>query len=150
VINLLQSLKRTLHGRQRHFSTQSVKLNITMSSVLGSVSNGSKFVGWFRVCFQPVTELFQQVSTQNSLLKSQHCLLQLSIRVLIVSQHDQDVYWAVLVALSPPAFRFAIWQVFVESRSNTRQFPINSAIISQPVKEYQLDWKLECRRSKSG
>ena len=45
----------------------------------GSVSNGSKFPGRFRVRFQPGTEPLQRVSTQNPLLKSQHFLLQLSI-----------------------------------------------------------------------
>jgi len=69
--------------------------------------------------------------------------LQLSIWVLIVSQHDQYVDCAVLVALSPPAFRFAIWQVFVESQSITRQFRIQPVIISQPLDKYQSDRKSE-------
>jgi len=75
--------------------------------------------------------------------------LRLSIWVLIVSQHDQYVDCAVLVALSPPAFRFAIWQVFVESRSKTRRFRLKSPIISQPLNEYQSDRKSESGRWKS-
>jgi hypothetical protein len=39
---------------------------------------------------------------------------QLSIRFLIVSWYDQYVDCAVLSALSSPAFRFAIWLIFVE------------------------------------
>jgi len=62
--------------------------------------------------------------------------LQLSIWVLIVSQHDQYVACAVLVALSPPAFRIGIRQVFVESWTNTRQYRLQSAIISPPLNEY--------------
>jgi len=116
----------------------------------GSVSNGSRFPGRFRVRFQPGTEPLQRVSTQNPLFKSQHFLLQLSIWVLIVSQHDQYVDCAVLVALSPPTFTFAMRQVFVESRSKTRQFRLNSAINSQPFNEYQSDCKFECRRWNSG
>jgi len=54
-----------------------------------------------------------------------------------------------LVAPSPPAFRFAIRQVFVESRSKTRQFRLNSAFISQPLNEYQSDRKFESGRWKS-
>jgi len=75
--------------------------------------------------------------------------LQLSIWVLIVSQHDQYVDCAVLVALSPPAFRFALWEAFVESRSKTRQSRLQSAIISQPLNEYQSDRQSESRRWKS-
>ena len=40
--------------------------------------------------------------------------LQLSMWVLIVLRHDQYVDYAELWALSPPAFRFAIWLIFVE------------------------------------
>ena len=53
--------------------------------------------------------------------------LQLSIWVLIVSWHDQYVDCAVSAALSPPAVRFAIRPVFVESLSKTRQFGQNIA-----------------------
>jgi len=98
---------------------------ILSSSPGSNVSNRSKFPGQFRVQFQPGTELLQQVSTYNPLVKSQHFLLQWSIWVLIVSQHDEYVDCAVSVALSPPAFRFAIRQVFVESRSKTHQFGLN-------------------------
>jgi len=115
----------------------------------GSVSNGSKFPGRFRVRFQPGTEPLQRVSIQNPLLKSQHFLLRLSIWVLIVSQHEQYVDCAVLVAPLPPAFRFAIRQVLVESRSKTRQFRWNSAFISQPLNEYQSDRKSARGRWKS-
>jgi len=73
--------------------------------VVYSVSNGSKFPGRFRVRFQPGTEPLQRVFTQNPLLKSQHLLHQLSIWVLIVSQHEQYVDCAVLVAPSPRACR---------------------------------------------
>jgi hypothetical protein len=44
-----------------------------------SVSNGSKFLVWFRVRFRPRTGPLQRVLTQNPLLKSEHLLLQLSI-----------------------------------------------------------------------
>jgi len=114
-----------------------------------SVSNGCKFPGRFRVRFQPGTEPLQRVFTQNPFLKSQHFLLQLSIWVLIVSQHEQYVDCAVLFAPSPPGFRFAIRQVLVESRSKTRQVRLNTAFISQPLNEYQSDRKSECGRWKS-
>jgi len=116
------------------------------SAGVAGVSNGSKFPGRFRIWFQPGTEPLHRVSTQNPLLKSQHFPLQLSISVLIVSQHEQSVYCAVLVAPSPPAFRLAIRQVLVESRSKTRQFRFNSAIVSQPLNEYQSDRKSESGR----
>ena len=48
--------------------------------------------------------------------------LQLSIWVLIVSWHDVYADCAVLASLSPPAFRFAIRPIFVESLSKTREF----------------------------
>ena len=41
-------------------------------------------------------------------------LLQLSIWVLIVSCHSQYVNWSALAPLSPAAFKFAIWLIFVE------------------------------------
>jgi len=63
--------------------------------VLGSVSNWSKVPVWFRVRVQPGTGPLQRVSTQNPLLKSQHFLLQFSIGVLIVSQHNLYVKYAV-------------------------------------------------------
>jgi len=44
--------------------------------------------------------------------------LQISIWVLIVSWHDQFVDSAVLAALPPPAFRFAIGPIFIESLGN--------------------------------
>jgi hypothetical protein len=75
--------------------------------------------------------------------------LQLSIWVLIVSQHDQYIDCAVLVTLSPPAFRFAIQQVFGESWSNTHQFHLIPGITSQPLNKYQSDYKFECSRWQS-
>jgi len=123
-----------------------VQLEQSNTHLAFSVSNRSKFPGRFRIRFQRGTEPLQWVSTQNPLLKSQHFLLQVSNSVLIVSQHDQYVDCAVLVALSPPGFRFAIQQVFIESRSKTRQFHLNSAFISQPLNEYQSDRKSETGR----
>ena len=76
--------------------------------------------------------------------------LQLSIWVLLVSQHDQHVDCAVLVAFSPPAFRFVIGQVFIDSRSKTPKFRVKFAIISQPLHEYQSDCIFECKRWISG
>ena len=114
-----------------------------------SASNESKFPAWFRVRFQPGTEPLQRVSTHNPLLKCQHFLLQLSIWVLIVSQQEQYVNCPDLVAPSPPAFRFAIRQVFVESRSKTRQFRFNSPFNLQPLNEYQSDRKSESGRWKT-
>jgi hypothetical protein len=111
-----------------------------------SVSNGSKLPGQFRVRFEHGTEQLHRVSTHNPFLKSQHFLLELSISVLIISQHDQYVDCVGLVDLSPPGFRFAIRQVFVDSRSKTRQFCSNSAFISQPLNEYQSDRKSESGR----
>jgi len=90
-----------------------------------SVSDGSKCPGRFPVGFQPGTELLQQVSKQNLLLKRQYFLLQLTIWVLIVSQHDQYVDCAILVALSSPSLRFAIRQVLVGSQLKTHQFRSN-------------------------
>ena len=117
---------------------------------IDNVSDGYKFPAHFRVRFQPGTKPFQQVSTQNPLLKSQHFLLQLSIWVLIVSQHDQYVACAVPVALSPHGFRFAIRHVFVGSRSKTTQFRLTSPMISQLFNKYLSDCKFDWRRSKRG
>ena len=114
-----------------------------------SVSKRSKFRGRLRVRFNPATEPLQRVTTQNLLLKRQHFLLQLRIWVLIVSQHEQYVDCAVLVAPSPPAFRFAIREVLVGSPSKTRQFRLNTAFISQPLNEYQSDRKSDSGRWKS-
>ena len=113
--------------------------------VIRSVSKGYKSPGRFRVPFQPGTEPTHSVSTQKPLLKSQHFLLQLSIWVLTIWQDAQHVDCAHLVAPSPPTFRCAIRQGFVESRSKPRQFRFNSAFISQPLNEYQSD-----RKSQSG
>ena len=43
-----------------------------------------------------------------------HLWFQLSMWVLIVLRHIQYVDYTKLWALSPPAFRFAIWLIFVE------------------------------------
>jgi len=51
--------------------------------------------------------------------------LPLSIWVLIVSWHDEYVDCAVLAALSPPAFRLAIWLTFVELLSKPAIFAYN-------------------------
>jgi hypothetical protein len=61
-------------------------------------------------------------------ISTSHWWLQLSIWVLIISQHDQYVDCAVLVARSPPALRFAIWWLFVESQSNTSELRMKSAL----------------------
>jgi hypothetical protein len=114
---------------------------ISCSATVSTVSNRSKYPGQFRVRFQCGTEPLQQVSTQNPLLKSQHVLPQLNISVLIISQHNQYVDCAVLVTLSPPAFRFAIRQVFIESQLKTLPFRFNSVTISQPFNEYLSDCK---------
>jgi hypothetical protein len=52
----------------------------------------------------------------------QQLWLQLSIWVLIVQWHEQYVDCAELWALSPPAFRFVIWLIFVELLWNKGQF----------------------------
>jgi len=62
---------------------------------IDSVTNGSKMLGWFRVQFRSGIGLLQGASTQNLLFKSQHFLFQLSIGVLIVSQHNLSMKYVV-------------------------------------------------------
>jgi len=133
-------------------------LSFASGCIVTSVSNGSKFPGWSRVRFHPNPDRgtgsyhtknpdrrkWAGFTTKNPAWNWPFWL-QFSIWVLIVSQHDQYVDCAVSVALSPPAFRMAIRQVFVESRSKTRRFRLKPAMISQPLNEYQSD-----RESESG
>jgi len=74
---------------------------------------------------------------QHPAFASPDVSLQLSISVLIVSWHDGYADFAVLVVLSPPAFRFAIQQIFVESLSKTHEFRSKSTHIWPPLNEYQ-------------
>ena len=122
-----------------------------------SVSNGSKLLEWFRVRVGTGTEPWQgfshmknpdrwhlgRFSPQNPAFASPDVLLQLSIWVLILLWHDVYADCAVLAALSPPAFRFAIRQIFGELLSKTPNFRLKSTLISQPLNEYQLDLNSE-------
>ena len=101
---------------------------------IDSVSNGSNPLEWFQVRVGTGTELWQRFyhmknpdrwrlgwfSPYISAFASPDISLELSIWVLIVSWHDKYVDCAVLAALSPPAFRFVIRPIFVESLSKTR------------------------------
>jgi hypothetical protein len=78
-----------------------------------------------------------------------HVSLQLSIWVLIVSWHDQYVNCAVSRPLPPPAFRFVIWTIFLESRLKTCEFCVKFGVISQWFYEYWLHCKSERGRWKS-
>jgi len=75
--------------------------------------------------------------------------LQISFWVLIVSWHDQYVYCAVLPALSPPAFRFAIRPIFVELLWNNARFYVIFAGFRQWLNEYWSDRQSESGRWKS-
>jgi hypothetical protein len=108
-----------------------------------SVSNGSKVPVWFRVRVWPGTRPLQRVSTQNSLLKSQHFLLQSSIGVLIVSWHNLYVKYAVWCPLSFPVLRFAIGPILVESRWKPGHFGMYFGLISRRLNEYWSDRKSE-------
>jgi hypothetical protein len=77
-----------------------------------------------------------QFSHQSPSIEISQFWLQLSIGVLIVSQHVQYVDHAVGAALSPPIAKFLIVPIFVESRKMTRQFRIKYLVTSQQLKEY--------------
>jgi len=72
--------------------------------------------------------------------------LQLRIWVLIVSSYDEYIDCAVLAPLSPPAFRFVIWAIFVESLLKTREFRLKFLVIPQRFNEYWSDRKSESGR----
>jgi len=80
-----------------------------------SVRNGSEFRVWcqFRVGTEPGPT--QHVSTENPLVKCQHFILQLSIWVLILSQHNVYARYAVWCPLSSPHLRFEIGSIFIKS-----------------------------------
>jgi len=75
--------------------------------------------------------------------------LQLSIWVLIISQHDQYIDCAVVVALSPSAFKFAIRLIFVEWLWNNGGFWTKLVGFRSPLNEYLSDRKCESGRWKS-
>ena len=79
-------------------------------------------------------------------IRTSQLWLQLSIWVLIILWGDQYIDCAVLQAHSPPAFRYAIRPIFMESRSKTCEFRSEFALFSQPLNEYELDRKSECWR----
>ena len=62
--------------------------------------------------------------------------IKLSISVVIVLWHDQYIDYAVLRALSPPAFRYAIRLIFAESPSKTPRFRVHIALLSPPLNKY--------------
>ena len=118
-----------------------------------SVSNGSNLLERFRIRVGTGTEPWQRFYNmknpdrwhlgrfppQNPVFASPDVSLQLSIWVLIVSWHDVYADCSVLAALSPPAFRFAIRPIFVESLSKTREFRWKSTHIWHPLSECQSD-----------
>jgi len=108
---------------------------------MDSVSNRSKFPVQFRVRFQPGTGTLQWISTENLLFKSQHFLLQLSTEVLIVSQHNLYLKYAVWCPLSSPFLRFAIGQIVVESRWKPGHFDVIFGLISKRLNKYWSDRK---------
>ena len=128
-----------------------------------SVSNSSNLLERLQVRVVTGTELrqrFYQMKNpdhwhlgrfppQNPAFASPDISLQLNIWVLIVSCHDQYIYFVVLAALSPPTFRFVIRLIFIESQSKTGYFRVKCAFISQPLNKYQFDHKSESRRWKS-
>jgi len=131
---------------------------------MSSVSNGSNPVERFRVRGGTGIELWERFyhmknpdhwhlgrfPPQNPAFASPDVSLQSSIWVLIVSWHDVYADCAVLASLSPPAFRFAIWPIFVESLSKTREFWWKSMHIWQPLNKYQSDPNSESGRWKIG
>jgi hypothetical protein len=127
---------------------------------MNSVSKGSNPLVWFRVRVGTGTEPWQRFyhmknldhwhlgwfPPQNPAFGSPDVSLQFSIWVLIVSWHEVYSDCAVLAALSPPAFRFGIQPIFVESLSKTREFLLQSTLISQPPNKYQSDLNSESGR----
>jgi hypothetical protein len=107
----------------------------TVATVLPHENSGTLHLGW--------------VPPQNLAITSPHFSLQLSIWVLIVSWHDQYVDCAVLAALSPPTFRYAIQWIFAEWRMIPREFRFQLAIIPQPLNENQSDSKSDTGKWKS-
>jgi len=114
--------------------------------LVASVSNWSKVPVRFRVQFRPGTRLLEWVFTQNLLLKSQHALLQLSIGVLIISQNNINMKYAVWCPLSSPMLRFAIRSIVVKSRWKPGHFGLIFGLISQRLNDYWSDRKSENRR----
>jgi len=129
-----------------------------------SVSNGSNPLERFQVRVGTRTEPWQRVNhvknpdrrhlgrfpPQNPAFASRDVSLQLSIWVQIVSWYNVYADCAVLAALSPTAFRFAIRPIFVESLSKTREFRSKSLLIWHPLNEYQSDLNSESGRWKIG
>jgi hypothetical protein len=129
-----------------------------------SVSNRSKFLGWFRVRFHPKPDYgnrsyhpknldhwkWASFTTINPAVQVHNFCLQLSIWVLIVRWHDQYIHYAVVAARSPPAVRFAIGLIFVELLSKTREFCWKYGVISLRFNEYCSDRKSESRRWNTG
>jgi len=111
--------------------------NTTMTtSIMNTISNRSKWVVQFRIWFQTGTGPLHPVSTHNPLLKSQHCLLHLSIWVQIVSWHILYVKYAVWCLLSSPVLRFAIGPIVMGSRWKPGNFGVIFGLISQQLNEY--------------
>ena len=139
-------------------------IQLALGAFMSSVSNGSNPLERFRVRVGTGTEPWQwfyhmknldrchlgRFPPQNPAFPSPDISLQLSIWVLIVSWHDVYADCAVLAVLSPPALRFAIRPIFVESLSKTREFRFKSTLISQPLDEYQSDLNAESGRWKIG
>jgi len=82
-------------------------------------------------------------------LRFLHVSLQLSIWVLIVLWHDQCVQCAVLAALWPPAFRSAIWLIFVEWVWKKLKFHAKLAGFRLGLNKYRSDHTSEIGRWKS-
>jgi len=74
--------------------------------------------------------------------------LQSNIWVLIASWHNQYPEYAVLSALPPPGFRFAIRPIFVELLSKPWEFGFIFALISEATKRISVRsqiWMLEVK-----
>jgi hypothetical protein len=121
-------------------------INMIRPAITASVSNWFDFPGWFWVRFRPRTRPLQWVTTQNPLLKSQHFFLQLSIRALIISQHNQYVKYAVGSRFSFPIFLFASGPIVVELRWKPSHFAQILGLLSKPLNEYRSGRKSETGR----
>jgi len=96
------------------------------------------------------TIAFGAVSTSKPGLCKPRYFAPITYLSLIVSRHDLYVDHAVLAARSPCAIQLAIRPIFIEMLSNTCQFRITFALISQPLNKYLSDRESESGRWKSG
>ena len=86
---------------------------------------------------------------RGSILRFLPLWLPLSIWLLIVSWHGQNLNCPALAALSPPASRFAIWLIFVEWLWHNGWIQTTLAHIRPQINEYLSDRKSEFGRWKS-